>query len=1276
MLHAGLDLSRRKLDVCLLSNQGEHLDQLVVPPDVESLRTLARRIDEAHQEPVCAVVESMTGARLVHDTLEREGWDVEIADAQRVKGLARLACKTDKTDSLVLATLSQRDLVPAIWLPDPQVREVRELARFRLHLVHHKSALKNRIHSTMINFGRPCPVTGLFGVEGRRLLAWARRFFASADRSIAGGFSSSPVGAQGTSTVSKTLWNPWEDVRVGTGQAAHAAPAQRLRIVLLGALDIVLGDRPITIDAPRLQSLLAYLLLNRGAQPRERLAFTFWPDSTDPQARTNLRQALHLLRRVLPESDRFLEIDPRSVSWRADGPFSLDVEEFERMAARAEAAREAGETGDERSALEAAVALYGGDLLPGCYDEWIAPERQRLRELFLRAAERLAELLELERDYRGAIPWARRLLEDDAVNEDACRRLMRLHALSGNRAGALRAYHGCATALVRELGVTPSAATQEMYERLLESEPSAAPHEPESTVVGASPLVGRGNEWEALHDAWKRASNGESLLAVVSGEAGVGKSRLAQELLGWVEKQGFAAAGSRCYSAAGSLAYAPVVELLRSQAIGPRLRHLDDPWLAELARLMPELATDRPELLPASPLIDDWQRARLLDALSHAILADERPLLLVIDDLQWCDRDTLGWIDYLLASKPRAPRLVVATARSEELDPVQPLLHAARTRGQAVELELAPLRATETAVLAANVWGRKLDEQREELLYRETEGNPLFVVEWVRAGLVEAAPESRAGGEPDDERELPPMVHSVIQARLGQLSPAAQELASLAATVGRAFTFDVMALASSSSEEQVIEALDELWNRRIVRERGVDAYDFSHDRLREAAYLSTGSARRRMLHRRVAQALERLHAADLDGVSSELAAHYERAGWTERAIDFYARSAEVAQRVYSNEGAIELFSRALELLDTAPATRQRDERELALRTALGAPLVANKGYGASEVYDVYLRAWELCERLETRPDPPVLRALALVSLAWGELPRAYELGEQLLQMGEREDQPMVRVEGNYVLGVTSFWLGDFATARDQLERAIAGYLPDRARSHLALYSQDPRVVCMSRFAYVLHYLGHPDQAEAKAREALRLADELEHPFSRAYALTFSAWLAIDLGDEARARERAARLAALAEEQRLGFLQPMGAILRGWMLAGEGRTDEAIARIREGLDAYTSSGWSLYQPYGLVLLGRVCLDAGRTDEGRAAVSEALELTERIGQQAHDAQLHLLMGELILASGGNRSDAESHYSSALEIARRQRSAPFAQRAAASLQRLRGKADGTLA
>jgi transposase len=170
MLHAGLDLSRKRLDVCLLSDQGELVEELTAFPDATGLKALAQRV-EAEGVPVRAVIESMTGARFVHDTLERHGWEVEIADAQKVKGLAPLAVKTDRIDARVLAILSHRDLVPAIWLPDPTVREERELARFRLHLVKHKSALKNRIHSTLISFGRPCPVTDLFGVAGRKLLA-------------------------------------------------------------------------------------------------------------------------------------------------------------------------------------------------------------------------------------------------------------------------------------------------------------------------------------------------------------------------------------------------------------------------------------------------------------------------------------------------------------------------------------------------------------------------------------------------------------------------------------------------------------------------------------------------------------------------------------------------------------------------------------------------------------------------------------------------------------------------------------------------------------------------------------------------------------------------------------------------------------------------------------------------------------------------------------------------------------------------------------------------
>jgi DNA-binding SARP family transcriptional activator len=698
--------------------------------------------------------------------------------------------------------------------------------------------------------------------------------------------------------------------------------SQTLHIHLLGDFRLAYGDKAVrSVNTSRLQSLLTYLVLHRDApQSRRHMAFLLWLDSTEAQALTNLRNLLHLLRRALPDADRFLQVDAQTLQWRPNGPFALDVADFEGALARAGWAEQAGDNAAVRTALEEAVDLYRGDLLPSCYDDWIRPERERLQQAFIKALEQLIHLLEEQRDYRTAIGHAQRLLRHDPLHEATCLRLMRLHTLTGDRALALRTYHNCALALKRDLGMGPSPATREAYERLLQADGLPAPAlTPPVELVAISPLVGRHQEWTLLQRTWRAASAGRARPAqgphfvLLAGEPGIGKTRLAEELAQWARRQGIATASARCYAAEGELAYAPVTAWLRALRLPP----LEAVWRSEISRLLPELLVEQPDLPSPGPLAEAWQRQRFFESLARAILGSSQPLLLLIDSLQWCDRGTLEWLHYLLRaadrypSDPQARMLVVGTCRLEEIEkdhPLASLLQALRRDGQLTEIELSPLDEAGTAALAAKVAGQGLDPDLTACLYRETEGNPLFVVETVRMGLLAGASDPGAGdGETADNkhpgavclpRPLPSRMRAAIEARLAQLSPPARELAEVAATIGREFTFAVLARASDGDEDTQVRALDELWRWRIVREQGADAYDFSHDKLREVAYAGLSAARRRWLHHRVAQALEAVYADDLDPVSAQVAAHYERAGQPEQAIPYYQRAAGVARRIY------------------------------------------------------------------------------------------------------------------------------------------------------------------------------------------------------------------------------------------------------------------------------------------------------------------------------------------------------------------------------------------
>ncbi|MDQ1300155.1 MAG: hypothetical protein QG637_72, partial [Chloroflexota bacterium] len=634
-----------------------------------------------------------------------------------------------------------------------------------------------------------------------------------------------------------------------------------LRIQLLGGFEIIHDGAPVAgLAKSRLQATLAYLLLHRHSpQSREHLAFTFWPESSEAQARTNLRRELHQLRRTLSHTGDFLrEPDLQSIQWHPELPVALDVADFEAALARVE------RSDHERARIEnlqQAVALYQGDLAPALYDDWILPKREELRLKYLGALEQLIARLTAARDYASAVQYAQRLLRYDPLHEAGYRQLMELYAQQNDRAHALHTYHTCTTRLERELGVPPSAETQALYERLLQAG-KLGETAPVAKILDAARLVGRHAEWQALQAAWRKSSAGRAHFVLLDGEAGIGKTRLAEELLEWVNRQGIASARTRSYAAEGSLAFAPVVEWLRSPAVRGGLTALDVVWRAEVARLLPELSVKPAHLTAALQEDQSWQRRRLFEALARAFLADEKPKLLLIDDLQWCDQETLEWLRYLLRFAPGARLLIVGTARLEEAQPERPLhefARALRSDEQLTTIVLSPLTAEETAALAAQTSGQALDPAAAARLFDESEGHPLFVVEMARAGYHAPGGVSESGPAqgyrlPAAGAGLPAKVRIVIESRLAQLSPLAQRLAGLAATIGRSFTFDVLAAACKEGEDAVSNGLDELWRRRIIREQGSRGYDFSHDRIRDVAYAGVSPAQRQLCHRRVAEA--------------------------------------------------------------------------------------------------------------------------------------------------------------------------------------------------------------------------------------------------------------------------------------------------------------------------------------------------------------------------------------------------------------------------------------
>ncbi|MBC8076967.1 MAG: 6-hydroxy-D-nicotine oxidase, partial [Chloroflexales bacterium] len=651
-----------------------------------------------------------------------------------------------------------------------------------------------------------------------------------------------------------------------------------------------------------------------------------------------------------------------------------------------------------------------------------------------------------------------------------------------------------------------------------------------------------------------------------------------------------------------------------------------------------------------------------------------------IDDLQWCDQETIEWLHFLLRFDPHARLLVVGTARAEEVPPQHPLralLLSLRSTAHVTELALEPLDAAETAELAAHVAGRELEMESTMRLYHETEGNPLFVVETIRAGfehLELMAQSAEAGNHPSvpatpHSVKLPPKVQAAIAGRLAQLSAPARELAELAAAIGRAFTLDLLIGAGQADEDRAVYALDELWQKRIVREHGANSYDFTHDKLRETAYAAISAPQRRLLHRRIAQALERTTATgDPAPISGQIASQYEQAGMAAQAIPYYQHAAVAAQRLYANEDAVNLLSRGLALLEQLPPSTQRDVQELSLQLALAPLYRMIKGWTSREVEGVLARAMALCDTVgDDIQRAQICYGLQSLYVVQAKLEKVQLVSADLHQLYQRTHGTSPPLVAEIMLTGSRLHLGQLTDASAEFEQMIATHDPTQMQRLVEEQGWNYAVHARAWHAHALWLLGYPQAALRRGQDAMRMAHELAQPFNQALAAAYLALLQELCSDNATARLYAEQALALTTEYKAPYYRECSAILVRAAQACAHPDAPSIAALREAIAAFTATGARVRLPYYFGLLAQVCRRAERAAEGLAAIDAGMAESRANNERWWDAELHRLRGELLLAGRADAHEVEAAYRRSIEIAHTQHARGLGLRAATSLARL---------
>jgi class 3 adenylate cyclase/predicted ATPase len=808
--------------------------------------------------------------------------------------------------------------------------------------------------------------------------------------------------------------------------------------------------------------------------------------------------------------------------------------------------------------------------------------------------------------------------------------------------------------------------------------------------AGLTPLVGRDEELALLRRCWQQAQDGAGQVVLLSGEPGIGKSRLVQELKNTVVHEGAVRIEYRCSSYHQNSALYPVIDHLQRvlhfaaddtpQDKQRKLEQTLSRYRFPQSDTMPLLATllSLPQAGGSPPLslTPQQQKQKTLDALLRWLFeeAERATVYIVWEDLHWADPSTLEFLALCLDQVPTVHMLMVLTCRLE-------FTPTWASRSHVSHLVLSRLgRKQSSAIVEGVTGGKALPTEVTQQIVSKTDGVPLFVEELTKM-VVESDLLREVEGHYELNGPLPPLaIPSTLQdslmARLDRLFTA-REIAQLGATIGREFSYELLAAISPLDDTTLQQGLTQLLNAEMLYQRGLPPraqYAFRHALMQDVAYQSLLKSKRQRVHQQIARMLEGQFSDTVEMQPELVAHHYTEAGLVVQAIPYWQQAGERAVQRSANPEAITHLTKGLALLKALPDTPERTQQELVLQTGLGVPLQATKGYASQEVEQVYARARELCRQVGKTPQLfPILWGLWAFYLTRAELQTAREVGEQCLTLAESVHDPTFFLGAQIALGHTSLFLGEFASSHAYEERASALYDPQQHRSLAFLYGADPGVGCFSFAALALWLLGYPARASKKIHQVFILTQEPSHPsHSLAFALATAAWFHQLRGETQTVQEQAEAVSVLSGKQGFSVWLAWGAMFRGWALSEQGQSEEGIAQIRQGLAAYQTLGTQIVQSYWLVLLAEANRKAGRPEEGLRVLAEALEVVDKTGEHFYAAELYRIKGELTLQSRNTNQEsrakeAEECFYKALAIARHQSAKSLELRAVMSLAKL---------